>query len=91
MKTLTKLNCQYGAPMGRVSRILDIDAGRVYLSRVYLNSGGYDADGAYWGIGAPLWRAMDQDGREYFLRAKSRDTAKDILREEFGADIRFYR
>lgn len=26
------------------------------LRRVMLNAGGFEADGTYWGVGAPLWR-----------------------------------
>lgn len=85
------VSTRYGAPLGRASRSnLDTDAGRIYLQRVPLDSGGYDRGGAYWGIGAPLFCAMDQDGRTYFLRARSRDAAKTAALE-IAPDARFYR
>lgn len=85
------LSCRYGAPLGRVSRFnLDTDAGRIYLRRVPLNSGGYDTGGAYWGIGAPLFAAMDEGGTVYFLRARNRDAAKAAVLD-VAPDARFYR
>ncbi len=89
---LSNVSSQYGAPMGRRSSgNLDIDAGRVSLARVPIDRGGYVSGGAYWGIGAPLWCAMDQDGACQYFRAKSRDAAKGLLRAAFGSEIRFYR
>lgn len=64
-------------------------AGRVRVTRVGINRGGYDAGGAYWGVGAPLWRAENDEGRIY-LRAVSRDAAKRALREQYPG-IRFFR
>lgn len=57
MANLPDVNCQYGAPMGRGqshARNKEILV-KFRLSRVYVNSGGYDRGGAYWGIGAPLY------------------------------------
>lgn len=48
----------YGASMGRASFGHDF-AGRIYVSRVRLDSGGYDSGGAYWGHGEPLYAASD--------------------------------
>lgn len=88
---ITPVNSTYGAPMGRPSRSgLDTDAGRLYLRRVPLNGGGYDVGGAYWGLGAPLWLAMDQDGKTYYFRAASRAKAKAELLADMP-DARFYR
>lgn len=53
-KILCKVNAKYGAPMGRNNRYPDPGDLRKYDRRVYLDSGGYDKGGAYWGIGAPL-------------------------------------
>ena len=38
--------------------------------RIYLNNGGYDAGGAYWGTGAPLYVTYSKCGRfiEYFRK-----------------------
>ncbi len=84
---LSKVNCQYGAPMGRRS---DIDLfGKVRLNRVRLDRGGYDNGGAYWGFGTPLWLAEDSEGNQQFLRAKDRSTAKKELQGRF--EVKFYR
>lgn len=85
------VSSRYGAPMGRRSfPYLATEAGRLHLQRVPINSGGYDRGGAYWGLGAPLWCVMDQDGNTQYFRAASRDAAKaQILAEWQGA--RFFR
>lgn len=85
------VNATYGAPMGRPSRFnLDTDAGPLYLRRVPINSGGYDRGGAYWGLGAPLFCAMDQHGATRYLRARNRDAAKRDLCADYDG-VRFYR
>ena len=86
------VNCRYGAPMGRYTgpKYLDPETGKVSLRRVRLNSGGYDAGGAYWGQGAPLWYAEDGDGNSLFFRAATREAAKAALREQFG-NLKFWR
>ncbi len=56
---------------------------KFHLVRIRLNSGGYDSDGGYWGVGDggnKLYRAYGDDA-EYieqglYLRAFSRDDAK---------------
>ena len=56
------------------------------LRRVSINQGGYDSGGAYWGTGAPLYyfeayEECDGDETEIsdFIRASSREHAKDII------------
>jgi hypothetical protein len=104
---LTKVNCKYGAPMGRAHDGIDgftafaasEFAGKVRLARVRLDSGGYDSGGAYWGTGVPLWRAECDytDGSEsvdYFLRAADRESAKRELQSHAQArygTLRFFR
>lgn len=51
-KIITKCDCKYGSPMGRLS-----DSSwnkpkdrKVFDSKVILDNGGYDKGGAYWGI-----------------------------------------
>lgn len=80
-----KVNCRYGAPMGRYTGpdFLDVDAGKIHLRRIRINSGGYDAGGAYWGLGAPLWYAEDQDGNSRFFRARDRAAAKELILSNF--------
>lgn len=82
----------YGAPMGRHTGpdFLDVDAGPLYLRRVRLNAGGYDAGGAYWGLGAPLWECLDQDGNGRIFRARDRAAAKASILDDFP-EAKFYR
>lgn len=56
MVKLSKVSCRYGAPMGRAGAHPGDDPHcTMRVSRVRLNSGGYDNGGAYWGLGQPLW------------------------------------
>ena len=86
---------RYGAPMGRRSSTMpNLDpAERLQLFRVPINSGGYDSGGAYWGLGAPLWCAMDHTGETAFFRARDRAAAKaHVLGEHDSRElVRFYR
>jgi hypothetical protein len=75
-----RVGSRYGAPMGRASRTpWDGDEGvKLRLAQVPLNSGGYDAGGAYWGHGTPLYCAWDAAPGGRFLayvRASSRAAA----------------
>ena len=77
---LTKVNCDYGAPMGRHERHSpDPNVPfQFYLHRIYLNDG-YDDGGAYWGSGQPLYRAYAETDDyivDFYLRAPSRENAK---------------
>ena len=93
MNTFIKpVSGKYGAPMGRYTGpdFLDVDAGRIYLREIRLDSGGYDAGGAYWGLGAALWEALDQDGNGRIFRARDRAAAKAAVLEDFPG-ARFYR
>lgn len=86
------VSTRYGAPMGRHTgpNYLEVEAGPLYLRHIAINSGGYDAGGAYWGRGAPLWYVEDQDGNSQFFRARDRAAAKaKIVADWPGA--RFYR
>lgn len=72
-KQFADVSARYGAPMGRASAPdLDATPRTVRLFRVNLDSGGYDDGGAYWGIGDPLWCAMDRNGDMQFTRATTR-------------------
>lgn len=86
------VSSRYGAPMGRFTGpdYLETSAGRLHLMRVRLNSGGYDAGGAYWGHGEPLFYVEDQDGNSQYLRASSREAAKAEILADWP-DARFYR
>jgi hypothetical protein len=55
---------------------------KLSLQRVRLDSGGYDSGGAYWGQGAPLYRAADDAGLgevTLFIRARDREHAKALV------------
>ena len=86
-RKLPEVNCTYGAPMGRASNAhpgLVDEPMKFYLSRVPLNSGGYDSGGAYWGWGQPLYWYEDTEGDvDAFLRANSREHAKAQIREMY--------
>lgn len=71
---------KYGAPMGRRSDRLD--GAEAALVAVTLDPDGYDAGGAYWGRGAPLWRAVTADGAQAFVRATTRAEAARIVATE---------
>lgn len=60
--TLSSGSSYRGASMGRVS-LLPIGHGPIpfHLVKLRLDSGGYDAGGAYWGHGEPLYRAVSKD------------------------------
>jgi len=80
---------QYGAPMGRPSYSEGDGAGETLTARrVTLDAGGYDAGGAYWGHGAPVWRVTSPDGGDSFIRAENTAQALAIFSEKFpGAQI----
>lgn len=84
------VNCRYGAPMGRPSGTYLETIERIHLVRVPLDAGGYDKGGAYWGCGEPIYYAEDCDGNSQFLRATSRDAAKEKIRADFP-EARFFR
>jgi len=89
---INPVSCKYGARMGRYTGpdFMDTSAGKIYLRRIPINSGGYDTFGAYWGLGAPLWEAHDQDGNGRIFRARDRAAAKAAIRADFP-DAVFYR
>lgn len=86
---------RYGAPLGRRSATFaNLDpAKRIQLFHVPLNGGGYDRGGAYWGLGAPLWCAMDHEGETAFFRARDRAAAKAhvVAEHDTPEQVRFYR
>lgn len=73
-----------GSRMGRPFSPPQPSPARFYLRREYLNSGGYDRGGAYFGIGAPLYFAQSEDGElETHLRASCRESAKAAVAKQF--------
>ena len=102
-KQLSKVNCTYGAPMGRSeTHCADSEIPfKFNLQRVRLDSGGYDSGGAYWGYGQALYwyfsEYLDEfEGEtewlivEKFIRAGSREDAKRIILQDYP-NARFYR
>ena len=93
---LSNASSKYGASMGRASDNFGqlVDEGvKVRLQHVRLNSGGYDSGGAYWGRGAPLYRAQTEfqgDTLDYWLRAGGRLAAKQTILK-LCPKARFYR
>lgn len=81
--------------MGRRARGFQGDGAlRIGLRHVRINSGGYDAGGAYWGLGAPLWYCYDAetagDQVAAYFRAKDREAAKAHVLEKLP-EATFYR
>lgn len=97
---LSNVSSKYGAPMGRRSYRADPEAPiKFHLRRVYLDSGGYDNGGAYWGFGEPLYQYSGYDDiaapaedelAEGYLRATTREDAKRQVRELYPR-ASFYR
>jgi len=81
-----------GAALGRPSvRGEATFAGRLTLRRVPLNQGGYDSNGTYFGLGAPLyWYASDDGSIDDMLRAGTRESAKKQILARYPA-AKFYR
>lgn len=67
-----------GAALGRPTIKGPADfSGRLSLRRVRINSGGYDCNGTYFGLGAPLyWYASDDGEIDGMLRASGRASAR---------------
>jgi hypothetical protein len=90
---LPKVDCKYGAPMGRVSRCTDhLYAGKLHLRQMHLNQG-YDNGGAYWGMPSDMWRAWADGAEEeqvMYTRAQTREEAKMVVGAVFP-HARFYR
>jgi len=56
--------------------------GPVSLRKVRLNTGGYDSDGCYWGVGEPLYFAQDDEGMtQETFRASCRAEAIEKARK----------
>lgn len=78
----------YGAPLGRPSHVApDAPAGPIMLQQVNIDSGGYDAGGAYWGIGAPLFHYTDGADTSEYIRAADRQAAKAAILEKLPGAV----
>ncbi len=84
MQQLEKVNCTYGAPMGR-SELLDSFSGKVRCFKVKLVDGGYDDGGAYWGHSTMPVYCAKGDGCLMFFRQSNRQTAKKFFQSRASA------
>jgi len=64
------------------------------IQRVRLNTEGYDSQGAYWGVGEPLYVAVgtasSQTGVTLWVRARDREGAKRQVKQAYPG-AQFYR
>lgn len=74
-----------GAALGRATLKGTADhSGKLHLRRVYLNNGGYDSNGTYFGHGAPLyWYAGDEGNIDGMIRASGRTAAKAQILQQY--------
>ena len=87
---LSNASSVYGSSMGRRDMLpADTSAGiKLSLRKLYVNAGGYDAGGAYWGAWSPahggMWVAYGHDANgdavQVFVRAHNRPDAAEIVR-----------
>lgn len=89
-RKLSKVSCQFGAPLGRCNVIPDDikTAGKLYLEKLKWTNGDYTTDGTYWGSngGDNIFRAYGESETEQieiFVRANSRDNAKMEVKAVF--------
>lgn len=69
-----------GAALGRVTVQEEHKSwdGKLSLRRIYLDNGGYDRNGTYFGDGGPLFWCANKDGTiDFMLRASSRGEARE--------------
>ena len=80
-----KVNCSYGAPMGRYSDNPANLAGIKRLHARFQGGGeGYDRGGAYWGSPCNVWAVwarLDGEPCVTYVRAASREAAINQVRE----------
>ena len=96
---LPEVNCSRGAPMGRCeTHNIDPEApAKFCLQAMHLVDGDYDRGGAYWGCWTRehggMWHAYachDDEEVEMFIRAKTREQAKEQIRERYP-NARFFK
>ena len=59
-KIITKVNCKFGAPMGRINVGNKPTNKRIFDCKVSM-SGAYDVGGTYWGLGSELRVSYTKD------------------------------
>ena len=75
MRQFDKVDCKYGAPMGRPEFMTGFDK-PARCFRVRMIDGDYDDGSAYWGGGVPLFCAKNDAGLQIFSRSPDRKAAK---------------
>ena len=72
-----------GAALGRASYHGKPESLKFTLKRIRLDSGGYDAGGAYWGVGEKLyWACSDDQKVEYYFRIYDSEVREIMPRDE---------
>lgn len=77
-----------GAALGR-ALIMDAPkdySGKIHVTRVRIDRGGYDQNGTYWGAGAPLyWCTNDtcDDDIDFVVRAADRESARQRVLDHY--------
>lgn len=80
-----------GAALGRRTYVDHTYVGKVHLTRIRLDRGGYDSNGTYFGVGEPLfWCASDDNSVDFVVRASDREAAKQAVRKRLPTAT-FYR
>lgn len=82
-----------GAPLGRPNIITLTEADcagpvEITIREIFIDTQGYDPEGAYWGIGDPLfWYHDDADAIDATVRATTIDEAEKEIRAQFPACV----
>jgi hypothetical protein len=79
-----------GAPLGKPDSTPPAKSPKFSMTRIRINSQGYDACGSYWGIGLPLYWATDGAAIDIYLRGRTRADAKAEIRRTYP-NARFYK
>ena len=83
-KQFSKVDCKFGAPMGRLDYI-EAPTSKLSLFMVKFVDGDYDDGGAYWGGGHKLYCARDDEKNfRVFVRAHTRKEAYDEVLLKHG-------
>ena len=77
--SLSKVNCTYGAPMGRTECQPLSTKGVITVRQVAINDGGYDSGGAYWGLPNNLYHCTNEEGLSVFFRGVNSNRVKEKL------------
>lgn len=82
-----------GAALGRpiITRTPRETTIKLHVQKVRINSGGYDRNGTYFGVGGSLYWIYSDDGDvDFVVRAHDRDYARSEARYRYPY-ARFYR